>query len=188
MTFIQELRTFKSYLQSLSFVRLCNPMDCSMPGLPVHHQLPEFTISCPLSRWCHPTISSSVVHFSSRLQSLLASGSFQMSQLFASGVSSAYLRLLIFLPAVFVPGCALASPAFLMKYSAYKVNKQGDNIQPWHAPFPIWSQSVIPCPVLTVASWPAYRFLRGQVRWSGIPISSRIFHSLLWSTQSKALV
>ena len=40
---------------------------------------------------------------------------------------------------------------------------------------------------LTVASWPAYRFLRRQVRWPGIPISWRIFHSLLWSTQSKAL-
>ena len=39
------------------------------------------------------------------------------------------------------------------------------------------------CPVLTVASWPAYRFLKRQVRWSGIPISFRIFHSLLWSTQ-----
>ena len=37
---------------------LCNPMDYSTPGLPVHHQLPEFTHPCPLSRWCHPTISS----------------------------------------------------------------------------------------------------------------------------------
>ena len=35
----------------------------------------------------------------------------------------------------------------------------------------------------SVSSWPAYRFLRRQVRWSGIPISLRIFHSLLWSTQ-----
>jgi len=34
-----------------------------------------------------------------------------------------------------------------------------------------WNQSVVPCPVLTVASWLAYRFLRRQVRWSGIPIS-----------------
>ena len=65
--------------------------------------------------------------------------------------------------------------------------KQGDNIQPWRTPFPIWNQSVVPCPVLTVASWPAYRFLKRQVRWSGIPISFRIFHSWLWSTQSKAL-
>ena len=47
--------------------------------------------------------------------------------------------------------------------------------------------TVVPCPVLTVASWLAYRFLKRQVRWSGIPISWRIFHSLLWSTQSKAL-
>ena len=56
-------------------------------------------------------------------------------------------------------------------YSAYKLNKQGDNIQPWRTPFPIWNQSVVPCPVLTVAPWPAYRFLKRQIRWSGIPIS-----------------
>ena len=68
---------------------------------------------------------------------------------------------------------------------AYKLNKQGDNIQPWRTPFPIWNQSVLPCPVLTVASWPAYRFLKRQVRWSGIPISFRIFSSFLWSTQPK---
>ena len=42
-------------------------------------------------------------------------------------------------------------------YSAYKLNKQGDNIQPWCTPFPIWNQSVVPCAVLTVASRPAYR-------------------------------
>ena len=41
--------------------------------------------SCPLSQWCHPTISSSVIPFSSRLQSFPASGSFSMIQLFASG-------------------------------------------------------------------------------------------------------
>ena len=87
-------------------------------------------------------------------------------------VSSAYLRLLIFLP------------AFLMTYSAYKLNKQVDNI--------LLSQFgtsllFVPCPVLTVSSWPAYRFLRRQVRWSDIPISFRICHSLLWSTRSKAL-
>ena len=70
-------------------------------------------------------------------------------------------------------------------YSAYKLNKQGDNIQPWHTPFPVWNQSVVPRPVLSVASWPVYRFLKRQVRWSGILICFRIFHSLLWSTQSK---
>ena len=94
-------------------------------------------------------------------------------------VSSGYLRLLIFLPAILIPACASSNLAFHMMYSAYKLNKQGDDMQPWHTPFPIWNQSVVPCPVLTVASWPAYRFLRRQVRWSGIPISLRIFHSLL---------
>ena len=102
-------------------------------------------------------------------------------------VSSTYLRLLIFLQAILIPACVSSSPAFLMMCSAYKLNKQGDNIQPWWTPFPIWNQSVVPCPVLTVAAWPAYKFLKRQVRWSGIPISFRIFHSLWWSTQSKAL-
>ena len=106
-------------------------------------------------------------------------------------VSSAHLRLLIFLPAILIPACASSSQvhSFLMMCYANKLNnKQGGNIQPWGTPFPIWNQSVVPCPVLTVASWPPYRFLRRQVRWSGISISWRIFHSLLWSTKSKALV
>ena len=103
-------------------------------------------------------------------------------------VSSAYLRLLIFLLAILIAVCASSSLVFHMMYSAYELNKQGDNIQPWCTPFPIWNQSVVPCPVLTVASWPAYRLLKRQARWSGTTISFRIFHSLLWSTQSKALV
>ena len=47
-----------------------------------------FSNSCPSSRWCHPTISSSVVPFSSCLQSFPASGSFPVSQFFASGGQS----------------------------------------------------------------------------------------------------
>ena len=82
-------------------------------------------------------------------------------------VSSGYLRLLIFLPAILIPGSASSSPAILMMYSTYELNKQGDNIQPWRTPFPIWNQSVVPCLVLTVASWPEYRLLRKRVRWSG---------------------
>ena len=46
------------------------------------------------------------------------------------GMPSAYLRLLIFLPAVLIPACASSSLTFCMMYSAYKLNKQGDNIQP----------------------------------------------------------
>ena len=84
-------------------------------------------------------------------------------------VSSAYLRLLIFLLTILIPACASCSPAFLRMYSAYKLNNQGDNIQPWRTLFPIWNQSVFSCPVLSVASWPPYRFLRRQVRWPVFP-------------------
>ena len=64
-------------------------MDCSTPGFPVHHQLPELTqTQRPSSWWCHSTISSSGIPFSSCLQSFLASGSFQMSQFFALGGQS----------------------------------------------------------------------------------------------------
>ena len=79
-------------------------------------------------------------------------------------MSSAYLRLLVFLPTILIPAYASSSPAFHIMFSACKLNKQSDNIQPWHTPFPIWNQSVVPCLVLTVASWPAYRFLRKQVK------------------------
>ena len=79
---------------------LCDPMNHSTPGLPVHHQLPEFTQdSCPSSWWCHPAISSSVIAFSSCPQSLPASESFPMSQLFTwDGQSTGVSALASFLP------------------------------------------------------------------------------------------
>ena len=101
-------------------------------------------------------------------------------------VSSAYLGLLVFFPAILIPACASSSPAFHMMYSAYKLDKQGDTIQPWWTPFPVWHHPTVPCPVLAVASWPAHRFLRRQLGWSAVPVSWRMFHSLLLSTQSKA--
>ena len=63
---------------------------------------------------------------------------YSSSSLYAIGVlSSTYLRLLIFLLAILIPAWALSSLAFHMMYSAYKLNKQNDNIQCWHTPFPI---------------------------------------------------
>ena len=76
-------------------------------------------------------------------------------------VSSTYLRWLIFLPVILISVCDSSSPGFLMMYSTYKLNKQGDNIQPWCTPFPIWNQSV-PCPVLTLASWPERMWSTGE--------------------------
>ena len=75
-----------SSVQSLSYVRLFET-----PWTAACQDSLSFTISqslsntCPLSRWCHPTISSSVTRFSSCLQCFLESGSFQMSWLFALG-------------------------------------------------------------------------------------------------------
>ena len=111
--------------------------------------------------------------------------SFSLSAI--SVVSSAYMRLLIFLPAILISTCDSSSLAFCLLHFSCKLNKQGDSIQPWCTPFPTSNQSVVSFPFLTVASWPAYRFLRRQVSYSGFPISLRIFYSLLWSTQLKAL-
>ena len=117
-----------------------------------------------------PNFSLSSINFIKRL--------FSSSSLSAIRVvSSAYLRLLIFFLAILIPAGASSILAFPTMYSVCKLNKHGDNIQPW----------CTPCLVLTVPSWSALRFLRRQVGWPNNPISLRIFHSLLWSTQSKAL-
>ena len=77
-------------------------------------------------------------------------------------VSSTYLKLILSsnLDSSFNP----SSPEFHMMCSVYKLNKQGDNKQPCHTPFSNLNQSVVPYRVLMVASWPAYRFLRRQVK------------------------
>ena len=77
---------------------------------------------------------------------------------------------LISLQAILIPGCDSSSLFFLMMYSAYKLNKQGDSTQPWHAPFPIWSQSSSNCCFLIFIL-----VSQRQVRWSGIPIYWRLF-------------
>ena len=92
------LHQLSSVVQSC--LTLCDPMNCSTAGLPVHHQLPEFTqTQRPSSWWCHPAISSSVIPFSSCPQSLPASESFPMSQLFpCGGQSTGVSALASFLP------------------------------------------------------------------------------------------
>ena len=63
-------------------------MDCSKPGSCPSPSPGAWSNSCPSSQWCHPTISSPIIPFSSCPQSFPASGSFQMSQLFTSDVQS----------------------------------------------------------------------------------------------------
>ena len=82
---------FSSVAQSCP--TLCDPMNGSTPGLPVHHQLPEFT-----QTHVQPAISSSVVPFSSCPESLPASGSLPVSQLFALGGQSIGISALASVP------------------------------------------------------------------------------------------
>ena len=75
-------------VQFLSRGQLCDPMDYSTPGSCPSLSPGACLNSCPSSWWCHPTISSPVVPFSSRPQSFPASGSFPVSQLYPSGGQS----------------------------------------------------------------------------------------------------
>ena len=127
--------------------------------------------------WNHGTKCHDIHFFESFMPAFILSSFtfikrlFRFSLLYAIRVvSSAYLSFLIFLPAVLIPACASSSLAFHMVFSAYKLNKQGENIQPWCTPFPIWNQSVVPCPVLTFASRLTYRFSGG--RSGGLVFSS----------------
>ena len=134
-----------------------------------HYHLSKFHIYALV--YCIGVFLSGLLHWmlSFKPTFLLSSFTF-IKRLFRSSslssirvVSFAYLRLFIFLLTILIPACTSSSPAFYMMSS-------GENIQPWCTPFPTWNHSVVSCPVLTVASWPAYRFLKRQVRWSDIPL------------------
>jgi len=123
-------------------------------------------VSCMLS--FNPAFSLSSFTFIKRL--------FSSSLLSAIRVvSSIHLRLLISLPEILIQACESSSLAFSMMYSVCTLNKQDDSILPWCTPFPVLNQFICPCLLLTIASWPACRFLRRQVRWSDFPLSLRIF-------------
>jgi len=79
-------------------------------------------------------------------------------------VSFAILRLLIFIPAILIPACASSSLAFFLMYSAYKLNKQGDNIH-FDIPFPILNQSLLPCPILLLLVLHTHFSGGGKVVW-----------------------
>ena len=83
MCYNEHMLRLRSQFSSVaqSCLTLCDPMDCSMPGFPAQ-------TLCPSSQWYHPTISFSVIPFSSCPQSFPASGPFQMSQLITSGGQS----------------------------------------------------------------------------------------------------
>ena len=135
ITFLpRSKRLLISWLQSPSAVILEPPQNKVWHCFHIYFPWSDGTGCHDLSFWMlsfKPTFSLSTFTFIKRL--------FSSSSLSAIRVvSSVYLRLLIFLPAILIPACVSSSQAFLMMYSAYKLNKQGDNIQPfWHTPFDI---------------------------------------------------
>ena len=111
-----------SWLQSPSSVILEPP------------KIKSVTVSI-VSSICHEVMGLDVVIIVFWMLSFKPSFSLSSFTLSAISVmSSAYMRLLIFLLAIWIPACPSSSPGFLMMYSAYKLNKQGDNIQPWRTP------------------------------------------------------
>jgi len=147
------------------FLTLCDPMNCSTPGFPVHHQLPELAQTHVRGVGIAIQPSHPVVPFSSCLQPFPASGPFPLSQPFASdgqsiGASASASGLPMNIQGWFPLGWTgwislqfeallrvfsnttvqkhqlfgpqfSSSPVFLMMYSAYKLNKQGDPITSW---------------------------------------------------------
>ena len=127
---------------------LCDLMDFSMPGLSVHHQFLELAQTCPSHRWCHPAISSSVIPFSSHLQSLSASRSFPVSWFFASGgqtigvsASASVLPISIqyWFPLGWIGWIFMKSKGFSRVFSNNTVQKH----QFFGAQLSLWSNSLI---------------------------------------------
>ena len=125
---------------------LCDPIDYSPPHFSVHGTIQERMLSglpCPYpGDLPDPVIEP-------------GSPTLHAGSLPVWATREAHQSLLIFLPAILIPGCASSILAFHMIYSAYKLNKQSNNIQPWHTPFPILNRSVVLWLVVAVASWPA---------------------------------
>ena len=122
-------RLFISWLQSPSAVILepknIKSITVSIVSPSIFHEVmrPDATIIAFWMLSFNPAFSLSSFTFIKRLFSSSLPSAIRV-------VSSACLRLLIFLPAILIPACASSSLAFRMMYSAYKLNKQGDNIQP----------------------------------------------------------
>ena len=121
---ISKPKKIKSVITSTFFPPICHEVMRPDAMIPVFWML-SFKPACSLSSL-------------TLIKRLFSSSSLSAIRV----VSSAYLRLLIILSAILIPAWGSSSPAFHMIGSAYKLNKQGDNIQPRCTPFPILNQSV----------------------------------------------
>jgi len=135
--FFQGARIFEFHSYSHNMQWFWSPRKSSLSLFPLFPHL--FAM-----KWWGQMTGTSFLEYLVLSQISLSSFTF-IKGLFCSSLSairvvlSAYLRLFTFLPAILVQACASSSPAFHVMYTAYKLNKQGDTIQSWHTPLPIWN-------------------------------------------------
>ena len=128
-----------SWLLSLSAVilkpRNIKPVIVSTFYPPIYHEVmgPDAMISVFWMLSFKPAFSLFSFTFIKRLFSYSSLSAIRV-------VSSAHLRYLTFLPTILIPAWASSSLAFCSVYSVYKLNEQGDNIQPWPTPFQFWTR------------------------------------------------
>ena len=148
---------------------------CPSPTLEVYPN------SCPLSQWCHPTISSSVVPFSSLLQSFPASGPFQMSQLFASGGQSIGVSASTSVPPMNTQSNELAVQGTLKSLLQHHSSKASIL---WHSPFFIVQLShpyMTTGKTIALTRWNFVDKVMSLIFFSFIFISWRIITLQYWS-------
>ena len=156
------LLNIQNQFSSVQFSRLCptlcNPKDCSTPDLPVHHQLQVYSNLCPLSRWCHPTISFYVVPFYSHLQSFPASGSFQMSHFALSDQSTGVSASASVLPMNIQDWPGASMVAQMLKH--LPAMRERPRFDPWVRKI-CWRRKWQPSPVFFPAEFHEQRILTG---------------------------
>ena len=149
---------------------LCNPMSLQHTGLLCPSLSPRIcSNSCPSSQWCHPTSSSSVVPFSSCLQSFPASGSFPMSQFFASGGQSIRVSASASSPSNEYSGLISFRMDWFHLLAVQQTLKS--LLQHHSSKASIWQHSAF---VMVQPSHPLSRWCRPTISSSVIPFSSRL--------------
>ena len=156
-TFVDKVMSLLFNILSLFFIAflarskhlLISWLQSSSTMILEHAQIKSLTVSIVSPSICHEVMGLDdmiLVFWMLSFKPAFSLSSFIfLKRLFSSSLfavrllSSAYLRLLMFLPAILIPACASSSAAFHVMYSAYKLNKQGDNIRSWHLLSQFWT-------------------------------------------------
>ena len=142
-------------------------------------EINSFTVSIVSPSICHEAMGPSAVIFIFWILSFKPTFSLLsfifIKRLCHKGVIICISEVTDIFPAILIPAYPSSSLAFYMMYSACNLNKRGNNIQPWHTPFPVWNHSVVPWLVLTNCCFFTYLQISqepGQVVWYSNPFKN----------------